>query len=140
VIDSVGYPEGHVGPATSLHRRLLPRHRHRRTQRLPRRLQGQHDLSDGNGDFSQLVGSDADSTNNYLLVNEAGAPVTTSYVESDTVGQRDFYAMGDIDPVQRHRAGVQVSAYCNNPDGGAGRSAKLGSGRAPVRHCRPTRR
>jgi hypothetical protein len=81
----------------------------------------------GNGDFSQLVGSDADSVNNYALVNEVGAPVTTSYVESDTVGQRDFYAMGDIVlPSSATVLGVQVSAYCNNPDGGASRSAKLG--------------
>jgi hypothetical protein len=81
----------------------------------------------GNGDYSQLVGSDSDSTNNYLLVNEAGAPVTTGYVESDTVGQRDFYAMGDISiPSTATVLGVQVSAYANNPDGGTGRSAKLG--------------
>jgi hypothetical protein len=81
----------------------------------------------GNGDYSQLVGSDLDSTNNYLLVNEAGAPVTTSYVESDTVGQRDFYAMGDISiPSTATVLGVQVSVWANNPDGGSGRSAKLG--------------
>lgn len=81
----------------------------------------------GNGDYSQLLGSDGDSTNNYLLVNEAGAPVTTSYVESDTVGQRDFYAMGDISiPSNATVLGVQVSAYCNNPDAGTGRAVKVG--------------
>jgi hypothetical protein len=81
----------------------------------------------GNGDYSQLVGSDADSVNNYLLVNETGAPVTTSYVESDTVARRDFYTMGDISiPSNATVLGVQVTAWCNNPDAGSGRAVKIG--------------
>lgn len=82
----------------------------------------------GNGDFSQMVGSDADSVNNYALVNETGPPNTTSYVESATVGGRDFYAMGDLSglPGTASVLAVQVSAWCNNADGGSARTAKLG--------------
>lgn len=81
----------------------------------------------GNGDFSQLLGSDSNSVDNYALVNEAGAPVTTSYVESDTAGQRDFYTMADISILPSTVIlGVQVTGWVNNPDAGSGRSAKLG--------------
>jgi hypothetical protein len=83
---------------------------------------------DGNGDYSQMLGSDTDQINNYALVNEAGAPVTTSYVESNTVGQRDFYTVQDLTGIAATATvlGVQVTGYCNNPDGGSGRTAKLG--------------
>lgn len=50
----------------------------------------------GNGNASQWVGSDGDSVNNYLLVDEPGAPVTTDYVKSATVGQIDQYTLTDL--------------------------------------------
>lgn len=81
----------------------------------------------GNGDFSQMLGSDADSVNNYALVNETGAPVTTSYVEDSTAGDRDFYQMGDVALAATATIlGVQVTGWCSNADGGSGRSAILG--------------
>ena len=43
-----------------------------------------------NGDVSQLVGSDADSTDNYLLVNDVPYD-TPTYVESDTPDEYDLY-------------------------------------------------
>jgi hypothetical protein len=79
----------------------------------------------GNGDYSQLVGSDGNSVDNYALVNEAGAAVTSSYVESATVGQRDFYQMADPSP-GGVILGVQVTALAENPDAGAGRSVAVG--------------
>lgn len=45
----------------------------------------------GNGFYAMLVGSDADSVDNYLLVDEAGVPVTTDYVGSATDGDIDTY-------------------------------------------------
>jgi hypothetical protein len=47
---------------------------------------------DGNGASSQFVGSDADSTDNYLLVDEV-PPSSTDYVGSGTLNDTDDYAM-----------------------------------------------
>ena len=44
------------------------------------------------GNYDQWIGSDADNTNNYLLVDER-PPSTADYVEEDTVDQFDSYAM-----------------------------------------------
>lgn len=44
-----------------------------------------------NGDSSQFVGSDTNSTDNYLLVDEVPSDGDTSYVESATVGEKDLY-------------------------------------------------
>jgi hypothetical protein len=46
----------------------------------------------GNGDNSQWTGSDGNSTDNYLLVNET-PPDTSSYVQSNTSGQIDDYEL-----------------------------------------------
>ncbi|MCL5111247.1 MAG: hypothetical protein M1401_20705 [Chloroflexi bacterium] len=47
-----------------------------------------------NGDSSQLVGSDGNSVDNYLLVDEVPYN-TTDYVESATVGATDLYHVAD---------------------------------------------
>ncbi|MDA8217615.1 MAG: hypothetical protein M0Z94_08375 [Dehalococcoidales bacterium] len=47
-------------------------------------------VPNANGDLSQLVGSDANSVDNYLLVDEVPYN-TTDYVESATVGAKDLY-------------------------------------------------
>jgi hypothetical protein len=48
---------------------------------------------DDNGDVSQLSGSDGDSVNNYLLVDEIPADNDTTYVQEDSGGggDRDLY-------------------------------------------------
>lgn len=49
----------------------------------------------GNGTYSQLLGSDGNSTDNYLLADEH--PYSgTDYSGSATVGQKDAYAMADL--------------------------------------------
>lgn len=53
-------------------------------------------LPNGNGDSSQLTGSDGNSTDNYLLVNEAVPDNDSTYVESATSGQNDLYAMANL--------------------------------------------
>lgn len=50
----------------------------------------------GNGNSSQFTGSDGNSTDNYLLVDEVAVNDDTDYVESSTVGQKDTYAFGDL--------------------------------------------
>lgn len=50
----------------------------------------------GNGNYSQLVGSDANSTDNYLLVDEPGTPDDADYVGSATDGDQDTYTFEDM--------------------------------------------
>jgi hypothetical protein len=47
--------------------------------------------ANGNGDFSQLTGSDGNSTDNYLLVDETPPDSDTTYVVGNTTGQKDLY-------------------------------------------------
>ncbi len=49
----------------------------------------------GNGTYSQLVGSDGNSTDNYQLVDERPFSVT-DYVGSATVGDKDTYVVEDL--------------------------------------------
>lgn len=52
---------------------------------------------DGNGNASDFVGSDADSTNNYLLVDDGGAPDDdTTYTESATSTDQDLYTYESV--------------------------------------------
>lgn len=80
----------------------------------------------GNGTYSQLVGSDADSVNNYLLVDEH--PYSgTDYVGSATTGQKDSYAMADLPAGVTSVYGVQVTGQMAKSD------ATLGQARYIVR-------
>lgn len=49
----------------------------------------------GNGNSSQFVGSDGNSTDNYLLVDDTGND-DTDYVKSGTLNDLDTYAMGNL--------------------------------------------
>lgn len=49
----------------------------------------------GNGTYSQLVGSDGNSTDNYLLVDEVPAS-TADYVASSAAGDKDTYTFSDL--------------------------------------------
>lgn len=72
----------------------------------------------GNGNSSVLVGSDADSTDNYLLVDEI-PPSSADYVESGTQGDKDTYVMGNITGTPTTIFGVQISSYAAKTDSGA---------------------
>jgi len=77
-------------------------------------------LPSGNGNSSVMVGSDGNSTDNYLLVdnNATAPPATTEYVESDTEGDKDTYAMDDLDTTGTVK-GMVVSMYAIKTDTGA---------------------
>ena len=47
----------------------------------------------GNGSVSQLTGSDGNTTDNYLLVDEVTPDADTTYVTSGTADQYDLYAL-----------------------------------------------
>lgn len=49
----------------------------------------------GNGNYSQLTGSDGNSTDNYLLVDEV-PPSSADYVGSSVDGNKDTYTMSDL--------------------------------------------
>jgi hypothetical protein len=51
--------------------------------------------ANGNGNYSQLTGSDGNSTDNYLLVDE-DTPSLSDYNGSATAGNKDTYAMENL--------------------------------------------
>lgn len=70
-----------------------------------------------------LTGSDGDSTDNHLLVDEL--PVSDAdYVQGDTAGQRDVYTLTNL-PAGSSVKGVQVSARALKDDAGE-RSLRFG--------------
>ena len=80
-------------------------------------------LPTGNGNSSQLDGSDGNTTDNYLLVDDADTAVDgdTTYVESADVGDKDTYAYGNITPSSGDVFFVQPIPYARKTDAG-GRS------------------
>lgn len=74
-------------------------------------------LPNGNGNSSVLVGSDGNSTDNYLLVDES-TPNTADYVESSTPGDKDTYAYPNLTPTSGTVYGVQVLPYAAKTDAG----------------------
>jgi hypothetical protein len=75
-------------------------------------------VPDGNGAVSQWVGSDSDSTNNYLLVDEV-PPNTTDYTGSAVDGNRDLWSVGDIPVTALVVYAVQANVYASKSDAGA---------------------
>lgn len=73
----------------------------------------------GNGNSSQLVGSDGNSVDNYLLVDEAGAPSTADYVGSGVDGAKDTYAFSNLTQVTGAVKGLAVRSYAAKTDTGA---------------------
>jgi len=66
---------------------------------------------DGEGNTNDFVGSDADSTDNHLHVDEATDDGDTSYVESNTPADIDLYTFDDMPEASDPILGVQVSSY-----------------------------
>lgn len=78
---------------------------------------------DGNGSSSPtaptpLSGSDGNSTDNFLLVDEAGTPVTTDYVFSTTDGDQETYTFQDLPVTLGTIRGVEVRAHAAKDDTG----------------------
>src|ERR1700741_1139332 len=72
----------------------------------------------GDGSSSQWVGSDGNSINNSLLIDEAAVPDTTDYVQSATAGNRDLYAVVNLTRTSGTIYGLMVSSYAQKSDGG----------------------
>lgn len=76
----------------------------------------------GNGAASQLVGSDGNSTDNYLLVDEASATFA-DYVGHNTVSNKDTYTYGNLTPTTGTVVDLQVGSVMRKNDAG-GRSMR----------------
>jgi hypothetical protein len=77
----------------------------------------------GNGNSSQFVGSDADSTDNYLHVDDT-AYTNTDFVGSSTTTNKDTYAYGDLVRTTGQVKGVMVQGVMAKSDSGS-KSARL---------------
>lgn len=73
-------------------------------------------LPNGNGDSSQWVGSDADSVNNYQLVDDPSSSMT-DYVATAAAGNTDLYTMEDV-PTTYSVLATQEVLYTLKSDGG----------------------
>jgi len=76
-------------------------------------------IPSGNGNSSQWVGSDATSTDNYLLVDETSLDGDTTYVEADSVGDKDTYAMDDLETAAGTVYAVQTILAQRKTDAGS---------------------
>ncbi len=72
----------------------------------------------GNGNSSQMVGSDGNSTDNYLLVDDA-TPNTADYVGSPTLNNKDTYAFDDLPDTSGTVVGLQLEALATKTDAAA---------------------
>lgn len=72
----------------------------------------------GNGNSSQLSGSDGNSTDNYLLVDEATPNDDTDYVHSSTSGQKDTYSFPNMSHTPSAINGIQINMYAKRDDAG----------------------
>lgn len=75
-------------------------------------------LPNGNGNSSQLVGSDSNSTDNYQLVDEASQNGDSDYVQSLTVNNKDTYAFADMAHTPANIFGTQLNMVAKKDDSG----------------------
>lgn len=74
----------------------------------------------GNGNSSQLDGSDGNTTDNYLLVDDTGGnDGESTYVESGDVGDKDTYAYGNLSAASGTVYGVQPLLKARKTDAGS---------------------
>ena len=75
-------------------------------------------LPNGNGNSSQFDGSDGNTTDNYLLVDDATPNDDTDYVESPDSGDKDTYAYGNLASSTGSVYGVQICPYARKTESG----------------------
>ena len=64
----------------------------------------------GNGTTNNFTGSDGDSTDNYLQVDEDGQD-TNTYNSSTTIGHKDLYAFTNLSSTPSAIAGLHIASY-----------------------------
>ena len=81
-------------------------------------------MPDGNGNQNDFTGSDSDSTDNYLHVDETTPDDDTSYAESSVIGDLDLYTFDNMATTPDLIHAVQVQARLKTDTLGL-RTAKL---------------
>ena len=77
-------------------------------------------LPNGNGTTNQGLGSDGNSTDNYLLVDEPAKDLDVGdYVGITTDGQKDLYNFPSLTPTTGTILNVEVGGYVKKSDSGA---------------------
>ncbi|MEZ4684151.1 MAG: hypothetical protein R2932_59070 [Caldilineaceae bacterium] len=80
----------------------------------------------GNGNASEWLGSDADSTDNYLLVDEVTPDGDTTYVETDVGNNEDDYTMTNITLEDGYEVSAVIAmAYAKKLNAGGALDLKL---------------
>jgi hypothetical protein len=74
-------------------------------------------LPNGNGNSSQLAGSDGNSTDNYLLVDETAPNDDTDYVSSATASEKDTYAFANMLHTPTTIHGIQICMNARKDEG-----------------------
>jgi hypothetical protein len=72
----------------------------------------------GDGTASQLVGSDGNSTNNYLLVDETTPNDDTDYVQTATIGNKDTYQFDNLGATAGGVLAVQTKLWAKKTGAG----------------------
>jgi hypothetical protein len=72
----------------------------------------------GNGNSSQLIGSDGNSVDNYLLVDESAPNGDTDYVQSGTSGDKDTYNFPNMSHTPSSINGIQICMNAKKDDSG----------------------
>ncbi len=72
-------------------------------------------IPNGDGAFSQLMGSDGNQVSNYLLVDEVPAN-GADYVASQNIGDKDSYLMSNLPSGSTTVYGVQVAGFMQKSD------------------------
>lgn len=75
-------------------------------------------LPNGNGNSSQLDGSDGNSVDNYLLVDDAAPDSDSTYVQSATATEKDTYAFANMSHTPATIYGVQINMTAKKDDAG----------------------
>ncbi len=75
--------------------------------------------ADGNGATSNFTGSDADSTDNYLHVDETDTDDDITYVESSGVGDIDLYTFDNFVDTPNTIHAIQINMVTKKDDAGS---------------------
>lgn len=76
-------------------------------------------LPNGNGNYSELIGQDANSVDNYLNVDEAAPDAGTTYNGGATLGDQDSYAFPNLPATVDTVRAVTQRAYAASSDAAA---------------------
>lgn len=71
-----------------------------------------------NGDYSDFIGNDGNSIDNYLLVDDPNPDNESTYVESGIIGNKDVYSFPTIETTASSILALELSVKCRKTDAG----------------------